>query len=1065
MNLKLKSKWRIFAEKTDKFIWASAFLLTAALPITAVENLNTTGQAIASVQQTIKITGYVTDASGGGGGDPLIGASVVEKGTTNGIITDVNGNFSITVSSGATLVVSYLGYQPKEVIVEAGKTHYEITLSEDLQALNEVVVVGYGVQKKRDLTGAISSVKMSDEPVGTFSTISHALAGKAAGLNVSQTSAQVGGNTKFRIRGETSINAGNDPLIIIDGFPVTSNPSPGSGNRYSSGSTDNLLESINPDDIESIEVLKDASSTAIYGARAGHGVIIITTKRGKVGKSKVTYSGNYSVQNMKNPYKMLNAQDFMDRRNKDQYENWMKNNGQGIYGQYITPNANPAPFVAPYTEAEIAAAKTTDWFGAVTRTGQQQTHNVSLTGGNEATQYLVSLNYFAQEGVIKTNELERYTTNVNLDHQVSKYVKTGISLNLSRNDYNSVALGDSDWENAGVIPAAVHSVPYIPVRDENGEYTTNPYMGQLPNAASLLEITDRTTKDRLLGSVYLELKPINDLTIRGSLGADRKYAKRRQYVPTSTMYGARVNGQATIVQDDKLDLLMDLTATYVKEIGDHSLTALVGYSYQEMSSEWVRAGNDNFPLDGFLYNNLGAGNNAKPDVGSSASRSSMSSYFARVNYSYLDRYLLTATLRADGASNFMPKERWGYFPSASVGWRFTDEAFLEGTKTILSNGKLRAGYGETGNSNVGLRIYDTYGVSGEYVFGDSKYVGMGATKLGNPKLTWETTKEFNVGLDLGFLNNRINLTAEYYNRVISDLLQTSVPLPFYNEITTIADNVGETQGKGIELTLNTINVNRNDWFWSTDLTYAHNEDRWKTRRDDWTPAVYESATDYIRSIYVYKTDGLMQPGETRPAWQPALLPGQIKIQNLADAEGAADKMDQYDRVLLGSRDPDFVFGFNNTVRYKQFDFNIYFYGEVGAWKGRSYYEQWANGFVDANIVNKSEASKYVWSHDNQNTTYPSAIPSTYASYENSSDYWYRKISFVRCRNITLGYTVPVKNGLSNLRIYADVNNPFVITNWNGIDPETDNFDSSRNNAGAFNYPNVTSYSLGLNITF
>ncbi|MDR2691018.1 MAG: TonB-dependent receptor [Dysgonamonadaceae bacterium] len=428
----------------------------------------------------------------------------------------------------------------------------------------------------------------------------------------------------------------------------------------------------------------------------------------------------------------------------------------------------------------------------------------------------------------------------------------------------------------------------------------------------------------------------------------------------------------------------------------------------------------------------------------------------------VDRY---ATLRADGASNFMPEKRWGYFPSASIGWRFTDETFMEGTANILSNGKLRAGYGETGNSNVGLRIYDTYGAAGAYVFGDTRYTGMGATKLGNPDLTWETTKEFNIGLDLGFVNNRINLTAEYYSRVISDLLQTDVPLPFYNEITTIAGNVGETQGKGIELTLNTVNVKNGDWFWATDLTYAHNEDRWKTRRDDWTPAVNESATDYIRSIFVYKTDGLMQPDETRPAWQPALLPGQIKIQNLADEEGNPNKMDQYDRILLGSRDPDFTFGFNNTVRYRQFDFNIYFYGEFGAWKGRSYYEQWANGFVDANIVNKSEASKYVWSHDNQNTIYPSAIPSTYASYENSSDYWYKKINFVRCRNIMLGYTLPLKSLQGNLRIYADVNNPFVFTNWTGVDPETDNFDSSRNNAGAFNYPNVTSCSLGVNITF
>ncbi|MDR1632922.1 MAG: SusC/RagA family TonB-linked outer membrane protein, partial [Dysgonamonadaceae bacterium] len=454
-------------------------------------------------QQASSVSGSVSDASG----ELLPGVTVLVKNTNTGTITDIDGKYTIGVGQDAVLEFSYLGYITQEIVV-GNLSVINVILKENVELLDEVVVVGYGVQKKRDLTGAVSSIKMDDAPVATFSTISHALAGKAAGLNVFQTSAQVGGSAKFRIRGETSINAGNDPLIIIDGFPVTSNPSPGSGNRYSSGDTDNLLESINPDDIESIEVLKDASSTAIYGARAGHGVIIITTKRGKVGKAKVTYSGNYSVQNMKNPYKMLNAQDFMDRRNKDQYENWMKTNGQGIYGQYITPNANPTPFVAPYTDAQIAAAKTTDWFDAVTRAGQQQTHNVSLTGGTETTQYLISLNYFSQKGVVETNDLERYTTNVNLDHQVSNYVKTGISLNLSRNEYNNVPLGDNNWENAGVIPSAVQSVPYIPVRDENGDYTNNPFMGQLPNAASLLEITDLTTKDRLLGSVYLEIKPI-----------------------------------------------------------------------------------------------------------------------------------------------------------------------------------------------------------------------------------------------------------------------------------------------------------------------------------------------------------------------------------------------------------------------------------------------------------------------------------------------------------------------------------------------------------------------------
>ncbi|MDR1980148.1 MAG: TonB-dependent receptor [Tannerellaceae bacterium] len=1029
--------------------WIKIVNLTLLMLVIGLSQVVAVEQA--NNQKSRKVTGVVKDESG----EPLTGVNVAVKGTLNGIMTDTNGAFSLDVSDNTVLKISYIGYIGQEITV--GDQHdFSVVLYEDALSLDEVVVIGYGVQKKRDLTGAVSSIKMDDAPVATFSTVSHALAGKAAGLRVSQSSAQVGGGATFRIRGETSISAGNSPLIIIDGFPVSSSSNLASGNRYSAGSIDNVLESINPSDIESIEVLKDASSTAIYGSRAGHGVIIVTTKRGKQGKTKVNYSGNFGVQTMRNAYDMLDAKEYMRHWNKVEHEKYLKSNGMGIYAKYIKPKSNPAAFVPRYSDAQIADAKTTDWFKEVTRTGFQQSHNLSLAGGSESTQYLTSLNYFTQKGVIKNNNMDRMTINVNLDQKVSNYVKTGLSLNLSHNKYDNVPLGDSEWENSGIIVSAVRFAPGVPVRNANGEYSKNPDMGQIPNPVSLLEIADKTTKDRVLGSAYIQVEPVKDLFLKASLGIDRKDAKRKNYLPTTTIAGAVNNGSAYIAQDDKMDYLMDLTANYTRAIGHHNLGALVGYSYQEFNNEGFSAGNYNFPIDGFLYNNIGAGGGAKPSVGSWADKNALGSYFGRITYSFMGRYLLTATIRADGASNFNAKYRWGYFPSVSAGWRFSDEAFMTSLSGILSNGKLRGGYGRTGNSNVGNRILDTYGSGDRYVYGEAGYTGVRATQLGNPKLTWETTSELNIGLDLGFFNNRINTSVEYYDRVISDLLVTNKPLLSYNEITKIAANIGKTQGQGVEWTLNTVNITNKEWLWSTDLTLSASKDRWKERDPKWKPAVYESVNDPIRAIFRYQSDGLLKVGETPSAWQPALLPGQIKLKNRHDEKGSENVLDQYDKVLIGSSDPDLIFGFNNTLKYRNIDFNIYFYGEVGRWRSESYYDSWVAGNTGNNFINISRGTLGSWFNDNRNTKRPSVIASHYSSYD--SDYWLKKVSYIRCRNITVGYTLPVaKKIANNIRLYADVNNPFVITNWNGVDPETD--------TGKYAYPNVTSFSLGVDIAF
>lgn len=1026
-----------------------------------------------------KVHGVVKDVNG----EPIIGANVVVKGNpSNGTITDLNGNFDLSVTSNTTLQVSYIGYNTQELFV-GKKTDFNIVLKEDTELLDEVVVVGYGTMKKKDLTGAVASVKMDDAPVGTVSTISHALAGKAAGLQVNTISAQPGSGSTFRIRGAASVNAGNDPLIIIDGFPVSpTDDSKIQTGKYDSGSSDNILASINPNDIESIEVLKDASSTAIYGARAGNGVIIITTKKGKTGAPKVTYSGTASVQTMAAKYEMLSAKDFMIQSNRYALEEWRRSNGIGVYGGKSEAEA-ATPYTPYYTDAEIAnPAYDTDWFKEITRTGFQTQHNLSVNGGTEMTKYLISGNFFKQNGVVKNNDMDRYTARVNVEQKVSKYVNLGVNMTLSRNTTNNVPLGAGQNENASIMVAAAQFSPILPVRDEEGEYVLNSQAAFLPNPVSLLEITDKTVKERMLGTAYVEIKPIEELTLKGNFGIDRNYQKHSVYMPKTTLYGQKTGGQVNIAQYDKSDYLMELTANYSKRFGDHNLNALVGYSFQRFTDESLSAGNSQFLIDGFLYNNLGAGAYPKPSVGSSASKSEMASFFGRINYSYKDRYLLTATMRADGASNFAKNNRWGYFPSVALGWRFTEEEFMQPLTSVLSNGKLRVSFGQTGNSNIGNRAISYYSTGNNNEFGGTEQVGVYLSQMGNVDLKWETTTEWNVGVDLGFFKNRLNVTAEYFHKVVSDLLSERSLLGF-QEVSTIAANIGETQSQGFELTINSTNFNTKNFGWNTDFTFSLYRDKWKTRDESWKPSAYSVYDSPIRYQYGYLSDGLIQPGETVD-WMPGAIPGQVKIKDIngyvynedgsvkVDQHGIPlksgkpdGKLDDADKVIYGSSDPGYLLGLNNTFRWKNFDLNIYFYGQFDLLNSGSYKDLWLTGASGmTGIVNMYRgynmpvSAKDVWTSDNQSAVRPGYFQDK--STWGIGDYYLQKSWFVRCRNITLGYTIPVNQGrniLSNVRVYFDVNNPFTITPYDGLDLETDN--------SVWAYPNVRSFSLGVDITF
>lgn len=1008
--------------------------------------LSTEGQSLQQ-EKTVTVSGIVVDIQN----EPIIGASVLEKGVQgNGTITDVDGNFKLSVSSSkAQLEISYIGYLSQTAIVQPGKM-LKVVLKEDAKQLDEVVVVGYGTQSKKTLTGSVSEIVMGNIETGTQASVANALAGKAAGLRAFKQSAQPGGAVDLKIRGEGSISAGNDPLIVIDGFPVKSDNYLASGNnKYEAGSVDNILDSLNPDDIESITVLKDAASTAIYGARAGHGVIIITTKRGKAQKLQINYSGDVSFQTIQNNYEMLDARSFMEMRNRQLYEEYLKLYGLDIYAPYIQNSNEREPFKPKYTNDEILRADNTDWLDLVTRNGFMQQHNLSMNGGSESVKYLLSANYMKQEGVVKNNGAQRFSFRFNLDQEVNKYLAYGVNVTFAQNKYDNVPLGSGTQENSGVLTAAIQANPVNPVYDENGEFYIDPERPFVPNAVSLLDIQDKTTKNRMLGSAFVKVKPLKGLELKAQVGADLKFQKRSSYIPKTTLEGQTQQGFANIAQQDAADYLLDLTASYNNTFGSHKIQALLGYSYQKFTGEGVNAGNKNFLIDGFSYHKLSAGGFEKPIVGSSAWSNAMASFFARLHYNYKDRYMVEGTIRTDGDSNFAPKNRWGFFPSISAAWRINEEAFMKSTREWLSNLKLRASYGQTGNSNVGYHIQNFYNTGDRnVVFGETskEHVGVYATTLANPDITWETTSELNVGLDIGIFNERVRLTVEYFNRRISDLLNDR-PLLSYHEIGSIKANIGETKSQGVEVTLNTANIQTKNFSWNSTLTLSHYEDRWSKRSPYWKPEPYEKADDPLRAQYYYHALGIMRPGDKAPAAQADLLPGMIILQD----DNNDNKIGKEDMHYIGNGAPKLTFGFNNAFRYKNWDLSFYFYGETGRKRAESYKEKWIRTSGD----NVSVLSYKSFNHNNTASDYPTYL----FGGQNFGDYFVKSVYYIRCGNINLGYNIPVNKikWMQRCRVYADVTNPFVITNWTGVDPETDN--------GEFAYPNIISYNFGVNITF
>jgi len=1025
--------------------------------------------AWSSPHQTQTVKGTVIDQSG----EPIIGANVSVKGTTKGTITDFNGEFGIeSVNANTVLLITYIGYLSQEVVVGNTAT-LNVVLIEDTQKLEEVIVVGYGTQRKRDLTGAISSVKTEELPKANSVSIGQMLSGQVAGLKVMQTSAQPGGNIEFRVRGNASVNASNEPLIIIDGIPSSGGAI--EENSHYGGGKKSTLNSINPNDIESIEVLKDASSTAIYGARAANGVIIITTKRGKEGRATVTYDGSVSVQRFSEKWDVLSPRDYMLQANRYLKEKWLYENNIAPYGNK-SPGDASYEYIPRYTDAQISGNITgTDWVDQVLRDGFIQQHNVSMSGGSNGTAYLASINYYDQAGIVKNNDYQRFTGRVNLDQKLGDYIKVGLSASMSRNKNKNVPLGGGTGANTyGILQLAITANPLLPVKDENGKYPIDPNNTFVPNPASMLEISDESLLQHQLASAYIEITPLKDLLIRSNFGYDGSSTNRGQYIPKSTLEGERFSGRAEISNSRNENYLFELFARYSKKIKEHSVSAMAGYSYQYFKWDGSSLYNYDFLLDSFLWNNIGAGAAAKPGVSSYSKNENLLSFYARVNYDYKQRYLLTINMRADGSPKFAENNRWGYFPSVSLGWRVSDEVFFESLRSIVSNFKVRGGYGTTGNADLGNRSLQAFKANLGNPLGGQDQMGVWADQLENKNLKWETTKEFNIGFDYGLFDERLTGSFEYYNRTVDDLL-SSRPLLSYHEINNIADNIGSTTSKGFEFNVNA-RILTGAFKWDMGVNLFKNSINWNTRDEDWKPAIYEKDKDPLRPFHTYVSDGLVKEGEVVPH-MPGAIPGQIKLKDLNGYQRDTDgnpmvdekgryiytgqpdgKLDEADIVLIGSKDPGLNFGLSSNMEYKNFDLSIYLYGMLDYYKENDTRKMYSleayrieQGF---NIFNET---KDAWGSDNPTGNRPNMLLGKASNYS-YGDYNIEKADFVRLKNITLGYTFPTQkiSWLSRLRIYVSADNLFVLTKYKGLDPETDSF------AG---YPNQRSISFGANISF
>lgn len=1052
-------------------------------------------------QQTT-VTGTITD---GTDGSPLIGANVLVKGTGTGSIADVNGKFSVSVPTGKdVLVISCIGYKQQEITLKAGQKVVNVVMKEDSELLDEVVVVGYGTMKKSDLSGA--SVSMGEDAIkgSIITNLDQSLQGRAAGVTAVQTSGAPGSSSSIRVRGQATINANAEPLYVVDGVIVQGGGQSGGdygfGDALGNGtvSTISPLSTINPADIVSMEILKDASATAIYGAQGANGVVLITTKRGKAGEAKFTYDGMVAMQRQTKRLDLMNLREYAD-----------------YYNDFTRTFDGDLKESAYYSDPSLLGVGT-NWQDAIFQTAFQHQHQIGAQGGTEKIQYYVSAGYMDQEGTLIGSNFNRLSVRTNLDAQLKKWLKLGLSATFSdTNDDLKLAEGEE-----GIINFAMTSLPDVPIYNMDGSYATvvrENYTSRNPIALAM-ENSNKLNRKKLTGNIYAEISPLKNLTWRAELGYDISSSKADVYRPIIDLGTWKQSNSSRMQKNSSTFWQIKNYVTYNNTFGKHNLTAMLGQECWESKWDYTAVSSTNLPSDAVHNPQLGADNKT---IGSAFGSSAMVSFFARLNYNYSDRYLATYTYRYDGNSNFGPNNRWAGFHSFAASWRFSNERFFESLKKVVSNGKVRVGWGQTGNSGIGSY---KWGTSMRQVY-TSLGQGYRPSNIPNLDIQWESQEQWNIGLDLGFFNDRVNITADWYQKESKNMLM-EMQLPSYmgtggnasSRLSAPWGNYGHIRNTGFEIAVNTHPI-VGTFEWDSNFQISWNKNKLLALNNTANAAIvgYGQWNDVVSmttigeslyNFYGYVTDGIYQNLEDiqnspKPEKYPAdgvfnrsqtVWVGDVKYKDLSGPDGKPDGViNEYDKTNIGSPMPDFTFGWTNTFRYKGFDLSIFINGSYGnkvynylKMKMTSMSDAWSNQLadvvnrarlepVDATVVYTDGTQWYDHIENvrvaNPSASLPRAVIGDPNDNDRISDRYIEDGSYIRLKNIALGYTFPKKwiktIGVENLRVYMNIQNLLTITGYDGYDPEigvnTQNVNVYGMDFGR--YPSPTTYSFGLSLTF
>ena len=976
------------------------------------------------------VNGTIVDKDG----NPLIGVTIFEKGTDNGCITDFNGQYQLSLSNrDAVIVISYVGYKTQEL--KGDQLVEKIVLEEDAVALDELVVVGYAVQKKKELTGSTSSLKASDKKLSVTTSLDQMMQGNLSGVNITNASGMPGGAVRVSIRGVGSINGSNEPLFVIDGIPVSNSDNSGVNGRFG-GSVQNPLSMLNPNDIESIDVLKDAAATAIYGSRATNGVVMVTTKRGKKGqRTTVNLSASYGLQSLPKEIEMADSDLYLTVRNEAVNNYNTQNNLKPGDNLYKTLEVNPRP-----------GQPDTDWIDLITHDqAAVQNYEVSVSSGSEKTRFYSSLGYFDQEGIILTNRFRRYSLRTNVDHDISNAFQTGVSIALSKTINNRVP---NDNVGNGIFTRSIEQRPFDVPFKEDGRYMIGGV--DIPRHNGIQVLNEQKSKNewyRVLANAYLTIKLLEGLEYKLSLSGDIRYSNDYLKLTKDHPYGSPKG---------------EITLTYTKQIKDFNFTALGGYSMQEINTDASSIVGKDFPSSQFDYINAAGRINSASTTGG---KNRLISTFFRLNMGYADRYLFTFSIRADGSSKFADGNQWGTFPSVSGAWRISNESFFP-KDGIISDLKLRASWGMTGNQE-GIGNYDSRSLAN----GGHNYNGqdgIAITTLANPDLKWEKSDQTNIGLDLSLFNDRVTVGMDYFIKNTKDLLYDR-PLHTTTGFSSITQNIGSMRNTGFEFNVESHNIMNDRFSWDTQFNISTIKNKLTSLIDEKPIPVGNHVLQVgqpIGSFYMYKMDGIYQDNQEVPEklYAKGVRAGDIKY---ADKDNDGD-LTPADKEIVGKPLPDFFGGLTNRFRYGNFDLTIFNTFSVGN-------DVYATGMggIDAvghnNYGMRKDIAANRWTGPGTNNSIPRAMISTHNT--QASTYLLHDGSYFKFKDVTLGYTLPSnltqKLNISNMRVYLSAQNLWTISSYPGYDPEVSYSVNNSKTMGedAMTVPQLRTFVCGFNLTF